>query len=51
LTLWVRPDNRAARRLFEASGFRPTGRSDADDAGDTVMHMQLALAQEEATAS
>ena len=44
VTLWVHADNLAARRLFESFGFRPTGRSEPDDAGVETTQMELALA-------
>jgi ribosomal protein S18 acetylase RimI-like enzyme len=43
VTLWVHADNVAARRLFESVGFRPTGRSELDDADVETSHMELVL--------
>jgi ribosomal protein S18 acetylase RimI-like enzyme len=43
VTLWVHADNVAARRLFAMVGFRPTGRSEPDDAGVETTHMELRL--------
>ena len=47
LTLWVHADNAAARRLFASFGFRPTGRSELDDAGVETTHMELLLRRPE----
>jgi GNAT superfamily N-acetyltransferase len=35
-TLWTHVGNERARRLFEAHGFRPTGRTGHDDGGPTM---------------
>jgi ribosomal protein S18 acetylase RimI-like enzyme len=43
VTLWVHTDNVAARRLFAMVGFRPTGRSELDDAGVETTHLELLL--------
>jgi ribosomal protein S18 acetylase RimI-like enzyme len=43
VTLWVRTDNHAARRLFASFEFRPTGRSEPDEAGTEMTQLELAL--------
>jgi ribosomal protein S18 acetylase RimI-like enzyme len=39
VTLWTHAANELARRLFEAHGFRPTGRTALDDAGEPTLHL------------
>ena len=40
VTLWTQATNVPARRLFEAAGFLPTGRSDSDDTGAEMLQLE-----------
>jgi ribosomal protein S18 acetylase RimI-like enzyme len=48
ITLWTHVGNDSARRLFEAHGFRPTGRSGHDDAGEPTMQLLATIRGEQA---
>jgi ribosomal protein S18 acetylase RimI-like enzyme len=39
VTLWTQTGNERALRLFEAHGFRPTGRTAYDDAGESMSQL------------
>jgi ribosomal protein S18 acetylase RimI-like enzyme len=39
-TLWTHHDNARARWLFEARGFRPTGRVAQDESGQPMIHLE-----------
>ena len=36
--LWTHADNARAHRLYESRDFRPTGRENHDDLGETIVH-------------
>lgn len=42
-TLWARSDNGSALRLFEARGFRRSGRVGEDDSGASMVHLVCSL--------